>query len=39
MIRSVMDKESLASGALKQSYKNALLRKALSETPQIKYGQ
>lgn len=39
MIRSVMDKESVAKQALKQSYKNALLRKALAETPQIKYGQ
>jgi hypothetical protein len=39
MIRLVIENESVSKGALKQSYKNALLRKALAETPQIKYGQ
>jgi hypothetical protein len=39
MIRSVMEKASFSKGALRQSYKNALLRKALAETPQTKYGQ
>jgi hypothetical protein len=39
MIRTVIEKESLSKGAIRQSYKNALLRKALAETPQTKYGQ
>jgi hypothetical protein len=39
MIRSVIEKESISKGALKQSYKNALLRKALAETPQTKFGE
>lgn len=39
MIRSVIEKESLSKQALQQSYKNALFRSAMAETPQTKYGQ
>jgi hypothetical protein len=39
MIRSVIESGSASKSALKQSYKNALFRKALAQTPQSKYGQ
>lgn len=39
LLRSVTEQPSRARDALRQSYRNQLLRKALAEEPQMKWGQ
>ena len=39
LLRTAVEGASATKGALLQSYRNQLVRKALAETPQMKYGQ